>query len=50
MGKIGRIHGDNTVTIPAKNENAISNIIVFLSQIAFDSGFLCSQKPETQIT
>jgi len=27
IGKIGKIQGDNTVTIPAKNANNISNII-----------------------
>lgn len=29
IGKIGKIHGESTVTIPAKNANMMSNIIVF---------------------
>lgn len=29
IGKIGKIQGESTVTIPAKKENAISNIMIF---------------------
>ena len=29
IGRIGKIHGESTVTTPAKNANAMSNIIKF---------------------
>lgn len=35
IGRIGRMHGDKTVIIPAKNANAISNIIILLSKLLY---------------
>ncbi len=51
IGKMGRIHGERIVTIPASNANAVSIIIDLNKYITSDTRFWeVSQKREPQIT